>query len=225
MQDNKRIACGTSDGPITLFNWDYYDYYKDSILGHPGSVNCFDKYDENMLVTGCEDGSIRLVSLSPKQIKTMISDKNKVEVENESFKDITAITINIRLDQLAVCSNINYIKVYNIENLSPSTDIIENENYESIEMSNSISESEEVEESQSFVQEKESHHSKESNNDIEDEENEDKENDSSFDSYSSHDKKKKQITNNSLKLKALGKKRNSDWVIEKERRKQFFNDI
>lgn len=40
---------------------------------------------------------------------------------------------------------------------------------------------------------------------------------------SSSDKKKRK--NNSLKLKALGKKRTSDWIIDKEIRKNFFNDI
>jgi WD40 repeat protein len=237
MKNNQRIVCGTSDGPIALFNWDYYDFFKDSILGHPGGVNCFDKYDENTLVTGCEDGSVRIVSISPKSITTMISDKIKLNLENNSFKDIQALTLNCNKSHVAVCANINYIKVYNIENLNTTSVMGEGQD-------ESDSEKEE-EESNSYNSKEESNLEekvKEENNDssknneenggvsenepLEDDGGDVDQSDGSFDSDdSSENKKEKKKGKNSLKLKALGKKRTSEWMVEKERRKQFFSDI
>lgn len=85
----------------------------DRILGHPGSVNCIEKYDENTLISGCEDRGVRFVSISPKGINMLISDKTKPKVENGSFKDITAISLNsnkmlVSLFEYQLCKSIGY---------------------------------------------------------------------------------------------------------------------
>jgi hypothetical protein len=244
--NHKKIACGTSEGPIVLFNWDWYGDFKDRILGHPGSVNCMEKYDENTLVTGCEDGGIRFVSISPKAISMMISDKKKINLENSGFKDINTLSISSNKQHLAVCSNINYVKLYDISDLHPS---VVKEDNDSDEI-HSESEKDNVDnvphEGESDIEGTSSEQAEVNNidvgnkpeNDSDKEEekvsgndeienegiNEDEEDNESF-SDSSSDKKKKKKNQNTLKLKALGKKRTSDWMIEKERRKQFFSDI
>jgi WD40 repeat protein len=40
IKNGQKVACGTSEGPIVVFNWDWFGDYKDRILGHPASVNC-----------------------------------------------------------------------------------------------------------------------------------------------------------------------------------------
>jgi hypothetical protein len=250
--NEKKVACGTSEGPIVLFNWDWYGDFKDRIMGHPGSVNCMAKYNENTLITGCEDGKIRVVSISPKGINQLISDKKKLNLDNLAFNDISSIAISN--DKLAVCSNINYIKIYDVSNIiktveefedaSESDDKeVDNEEAESGENEDDageIEEGEDFEDDEDFEDEesgfskslnsKESVEEEKDNEDKDDKEQDDKEQDeseqddldeSSFSSSSGKKKKK----NNSLKMKALGSKRDSEWMIEIERKKQFFSDL
>jgi len=62
-----------------------------------------------------------------------------------------------------------------------------------------------------------------------DQDSEGKESDESEDESGSEKKQKKKKNDKKvdklLKFKALGKKRNSDWIIEKEKRKDFFNKL
>ena len=92
--NGKKVACGTSEGPIVLFNWDWFGDYKDRIVGHPGSVNTLAKLSENMLLSGSEDGLIRNVSLFPNYIKSMIIDKSDKKLRNKTFNETTNIAIS-----------------------------------------------------------------------------------------------------------------------------------
>lgn len=94
VQNGHKVACGTSEGPIVLFDWDWFGDYKDRIIGHPGAVNTQAKYDESCLISGCEDGQIRFVSLYPNYIKSMIIDKTEKKLKNKSFNEITKIGIS-----------------------------------------------------------------------------------------------------------------------------------
>jgi len=58
-----------------------------------------------------------------------------------------------------------------------------------------------------------------------DDEDEDEDEDSFSDSEDSNEKRKKKKPDKSLKQLKVGSKKTCDWGIEKERRKEFFNDI
>ena len=45
MKNGQKLACGTSEGPVVVFDWDWFGDYKDRILGHPGAVNTLAKYN------------------------------------------------------------------------------------------------------------------------------------------------------------------------------------
>ncbi len=89
-----KVACGTSEGPIVLFDWDWFGDYKDRIIGHAGSVNTLAKFNENTLISGCEDGQIRFVNLYPNYVKSMIIDKSEKKLKNKTFSEITKISLN-----------------------------------------------------------------------------------------------------------------------------------
>ncbi len=90
----QKVACGTSEGPIELFNWEWFGNNKDRIIGHPGSVNCLEKYDENILISGCEDGLIRFLSVTQKFIHSMISDHKNLKIKYSRFNDINLISLD-----------------------------------------------------------------------------------------------------------------------------------
>jgi len=94
LYNGHKVACGTSEGPIVLFDWDWFGDYKDRIIGHAGAVNTLAKFDENTLVSGCEDGQIRFVNLYPNYVKSMIIDKSEKKLKNKAFSEITKISLS-----------------------------------------------------------------------------------------------------------------------------------
>jgi WD40 repeat protein len=243
VKNGQKVACGTSEGPIVLFNWDWFGDYKDRILGHPTSINCIDKYDEDFIVTGSEDGDVRFVSITPKYIHSFISDKtkNKNINKNKSFIDISNISLNSDRKYLAVCSNINYIKLYNIRDINivnVRDDIGDgSENSENEEIEDDMEEDNEDDDNEDdkfseddFDEEKEEicNNQNNLNEEMEEKEidqivssNQDFDDEDSFDSSSFGNKKNKKQPQN-IKL---SKKDNSQFLIDKERRKDFFNNI
>ena len=61
MKNGKVVAVPSQEGIINLFRWDFFGDCNDRILGHASSIDAMIKYDENVLITGCEDGLIRTV--------------------------------------------------------------------------------------------------------------------------------------------------------------------
>jgi WD40 repeat protein len=238
VKGGQKVACGTSEGPIALFNWDWFGDLKDRIMGHPGSVNTLEKYDENFLISGCEDGGIRFVSVNPKYIHSLITDKNQLkEKKNKIFNDINVISLDSDKRYLAVNTNIHYIKVFDISSvkLNKSEEELEEVEVNQEEEMNGEEDdmSNEDNESESEMQDEEGNEGEEmenselneelmQNEDANSEEDGDDVSDSDSDSDSSSKKKKSKKCDKSLKL---AKNRNSSYLIEKEVRKDFFNDL
>ena len=225
-----------------------------------------DKYSENIVITGCEDGGIRVCTIYPKGIRGMISEKNKVKKnKNKEFKDIENIAVSDNREYLVLSTNISCIKLFsikevefdklykesNLEEQSENESEEENEDKEEEENEEEQKEDEEEEEEdekeKKSVDEKEEFEEGDLSNEEEEEEDEEKsisekegddqnsngkdsekeesndnsENDIDDSSDSSEKEKKKK----SKKVPTLGKKRKSDYVIENERRKEFFSDL
>ena len=64
----------SSEGVINLFSWDDFGDCNDRIVGHPNCIDCMIKYDEDMVITGSEDGLIRAVSVLPNRISGILGD-------------------------------------------------------------------------------------------------------------------------------------------------------
>ena len=170
-------------------------------------------------------------------------DKNKneqsqlKEKKNKIFNDINVISLDSDKRYLAVNTNIHYIKVFDISSvkLNKSEEIEEQkevENSQDEEMKGEEEEdngmSNEDHESDSEMEDEEGMEGEEmESSDLNEEADDDKDNDkdeddSDSDSDSSLKKKKSKKVDKSLKL---AKNRNSSYLIEKEIRKDFFNDL
>lgn len=64
----------TSEGTINIFSWDWFGDCNDRIVGHPNSIDTMIMYDEDTIITGSEDGLIRVVSVLPNKIVAILSD-------------------------------------------------------------------------------------------------------------------------------------------------------
>ena len=81
---DKKVLTAASDGTINIFSWDWFGDCNDRIVGHPNSVECMVKYDENTVITGGEDGLIRAVGVLPNRILAILGDP--LDTEDEPFE-------------------------------------------------------------------------------------------------------------------------------------------
>ncbi len=54
----KKVA-GCADGRLYMFDWKQFGYHSADFPGHPDAINCVLAATENVVITACEDGSIR----------------------------------------------------------------------------------------------------------------------------------------------------------------------
>ena len=77
----KKVVVSTSEGVINRFSWDWFGDCNDRIVGHPNSIDTMVKYDEDLVITGSEDGLIRAVSVLPNKIIAILGDPTDYEEE------------------------------------------------------------------------------------------------------------------------------------------------
>jgi len=83
MKEGRKVLASTSDGIINIFSWDYFGDCNDRVVGHPGAIDTMIKYDEDTVITGCEDGLVRAVSVLPNKIVAILGDP--LDQEDEVF--------------------------------------------------------------------------------------------------------------------------------------------
>ena len=109
------ILCGSGEGNILIFNWNWFGDFKDQIRGHPEGINTMDKYNDNVIFTGCEDGGVRICSMYPKGLRGILTSENNKKKSN--FKDVNKIKISSDKNSLITCSGMDCLRLYNISGL------------------------------------------------------------------------------------------------------------
>lgn len=74
MKHGQKVLASSSEGIVNIFSWDWFGDCNDRIIGHAGSIDAMIKYDEDLIITGCEDGLIRAVSVLPNKIVSILGD-------------------------------------------------------------------------------------------------------------------------------------------------------
>lgn len=68
LKNGDYICAGTQEGIVNIYQWDEVDEICDRITGHPESVDGMVKVDESTLMTGSEDGVLRIIQVLPNQL-------------------------------------------------------------------------------------------------------------------------------------------------------------
>uniref|UniRef100_A0A8D0HE57 WD repeat-containing protein 55 n=1 Tax=Sphenodon punctatus TaxID=8508 RepID=A0A8D0HE57_SPHPU len=68
MKRGKKVACGSSEGTIYLFNWNGFGATSDRFALKAESIDCMVPITENVLCTGSIDGVIRAVNILPNRV-------------------------------------------------------------------------------------------------------------------------------------------------------------
>jgi len=116
IKDCNHILCGSGEGNILIFNWNWFGDFKDQIRGHPEGINSMDKYNDNVIFTGCEDGGVRICSMYPKGLRGILSSKNNKKKNN--FKDVNKIKISSDKNSIITSSGMDCLRLYNISGLN-----------------------------------------------------------------------------------------------------------
>lgn len=110
----KKVLASTSEGTINIFTWDWFGDCNDRIIGHAGSVDTMVFYDEDTVITGCEDGLIRAVSVLPNKISAILGDP--LDPGEEVF-GIQKVTLSHDKKLLASCTLDDMVKIIDISTL------------------------------------------------------------------------------------------------------------
>ena len=118
VKGGERVVCGIGEGNVVVFNWDWFGDFKDRIVMHPFGVLSMDKYMDNMLITGCEDGAVRVCTECPKRIRGVICGEEEEKGKYKGFDDVNYVKVSDDKKVIVCVSDVNMIKVFNVENVS-----------------------------------------------------------------------------------------------------------
>lgn len=109
MKGGKKVVCGTQNGPLLLYSWGHFEDCSDRLLGHPLSVDALLKLDEDTLISGSEDGVIRLVGILPNRIIQPLAEHSEYPIEGLAFSYDRKFLGSISHDQM--------LKLWDVEEL------------------------------------------------------------------------------------------------------------
>ena len=115
-KNGNHILCGSGEGNVLIFNWDWFGDFKDMIKGHPEGINDMDKLDENIFFTGSEDGFVRICTMYPKGVRGILKSKNRRENDN-AMKDVNKIKIRKDKKKVITCSGMDCLRLCDISNI------------------------------------------------------------------------------------------------------------
>jgi WD repeat-containing protein 55 len=81
IKNGSKIVCGTQDGVMLVFTWGRWGDCSDRYPGHPETIDCMYKIDENSVMTGSSDGLIRAVGIQPNKMIGVLGDHEDFPVE------------------------------------------------------------------------------------------------------------------------------------------------
>lgn len=67
---------------LAIFSWGDFGDISDRYPGHPGSIDSLIKISEDLIVTGCSDGNIRVTQILPNSILGSLGRHGSLPVEN-----------------------------------------------------------------------------------------------------------------------------------------------
>jgi WD40 repeat protein len=113
-KEGKKVVASTSEGVMNVFSWDWFGDCNDRIVGHPGCIDTMISYDDDIVITGCEDGLIRAVSVLPNKIIAILGDP--LDPSEEVFH-IQRVSLSHDKKLLASCTLDDMVKMIDVSTL------------------------------------------------------------------------------------------------------------
>ncbi|XP_053169659.1 WD repeat-containing protein 55 [Hemicordylus capensis] len=110
MKRGKKVACGSSEGTIYLFNWDGFGAASDRFALKAESIDCMIPVTENIVCTGSIDGVIRAVNILPNRVLGSVGQHTGEPIEQLAKCNTGQF--------LASCGHDQKVKFWDISSLS-----------------------------------------------------------------------------------------------------------
>ena len=225
-KNGNHILCGSEEGNILIFNWDWFGDFKDMIKGHPEGINDMDKYDENIFFTGTEDGFIRICTMYPKGIRGVLKNKNKNNEKNK-IKDVNKIKISQDKKNVIACSGIDCLRMFDISQIEfdkiykpiddlDSQDEIENNNDDDNKLSSEDNESEDNNDNKNEKKKKDIKEKEEKDVENEEEEEDEEENEEEEDFEDKEEREGEELEDEEGNVEEEGEEEEEEEEEEKE---------
>jgi WD40 repeat protein len=85
LKSGRKVVCGTQQGVLAVWSWGTWGDVSDRFPGHPASIDCMLKVDEDTILTGSSDGLMRLVQIHPDKLLGALGDHEGFPVERLYF--------------------------------------------------------------------------------------------------------------------------------------------
>jgi WD40 repeat protein len=115
MKHGNIIATGTSNGVVQLFKSGWYGDCKDRLTGHPYSIDSMIEYNENILITGSEDGWVRFCNIHPNTVA--VFEQHEEDSDDPYEFPILKISLSHCKNYLASISNDRCVRFYELGNV------------------------------------------------------------------------------------------------------------
>ncbi|KAJ6801703.1 WD repeat-containing protein 55 [Iris pallida] len=100
MKNGRKVVCGTESGALLLYSWGHFEDCSDRFLGHTQPVDTLLKVDEDTVISGCNDGLIRLVGILPNRIIQPLAEHSDYPIEGLAFSSDRKYLGSISHDQM-----------------------------------------------------------------------------------------------------------------------------
>ncbi|CAK0786967.1 hypothetical protein CVIRNUC_010181 [Coccomyxa viridis] len=81
VKHGSKAVTGSQTGVLSLYSWGYSKDCSDRFPGHPSSVDALVAFDEDTVLTGSQDGLIRVISILPNRMLGVVGEHGDFPVE------------------------------------------------------------------------------------------------------------------------------------------------
>ncbi|CAJ0936742.1 unnamed protein product [Ranitomeya imitator] len=113
MKKGRKVACGSSEGTIYLFNWNGFGATSDRFAVKAESIDCMIPITDNIVCTGSMDGVIRAINILPNRVLGTVGQHPGEPIEQ------LAKSRDGRF--LASCAHDQKVKFWDLSNISSMT--------------------------------------------------------------------------------------------------------
>ncbi|CAI2370080.1 unnamed protein product [Moneuplotes crassus] len=110
VKNGKKVIVASQEGTMMLFSWDWFGDCNDRITAHPCCISTMVQYNEDIILTGCDDGYVRAVNILPNRIVAIIND----DADEEDSLPVSKIALKNNF--IAFTCNDEMVRIYDIKN-------------------------------------------------------------------------------------------------------------
>lgn len=129
LKSGKKVVCGTQTGALSIFSWGTWGDISDRFPGHPSSVETLLKIDENTILTGSSDGSIRVVQIHPDKLLGVLNDGDTRDSNSSDSNfnghggyPVEKLAYNSNKDVVGSVSHDNFVRLWDARILKDDSD-------------------------------------------------------------------------------------------------------